>query len=259
VLTLTAALAVMWGCADKPDELADTASVTVPAPGIDDPVAEWELQYLPAIDAHMEAGRLDSVILICQLGLAGDSTRIVLYNLMAGAYASQGRYELATESLQTAVRLAPEFTAGWVNLAGIHTRFGQVAEAIPYLERAAQLDSNSSAAHRRLGEVYLKSGQYARAITQIGAAIALSKEESCHGIRVNAVSPGMINAGMGMGSLQRRSPELAQQFLSTIPMRRAGEASEVAAAVVFLVSDAASYITGQNFNVNGGDRTESYQ
>ena len=38
-----------------------------------------------------------------------------------------------------------------------------------------------------------------------------------------------------------------------------GEASEVAAAVVFLVSDAASYITGQNFNVNGGDRTESYQ
>ena len=87
----------------------------------------------------------------------------------------------------------------------------------------------------------------------------LSKEESRNGIRVNAVSQGMINAGMGVGALQRRSPEVAQQFLNTIPLRRPGEAAEVAAVVVFLVSDEASYITGQNFNVNGGDRTESYQ
>ena len=87
----------------------------------------------------------------------------------------------------------------------------------------------------------------------------LSKEEARHGIRVNAVSPGMIAAGMGLGAMERRAPESRQQFLNTIPLGREGEASEVAAAVVFLVSDEASYITGQNFNVNGGDRTESYQ
>ena len=87
----------------------------------------------------------------------------------------------------------------------------------------------------------------------------LSKEEARNGIRVNAVSPGMIAAGMGLGAMERRAPEVRQQFLDSIPLGRAGEASEVAAAVVFLASDEASYITGQNFNVNGGDRTESYQ
>ena len=69
-----------------------TAAGAIPAPSPNDPVTEWELQYLPAIDAHMHAGRLDSVVIVCQLGLEGDSTRILLYNLMASAYATQGRY-----------------------------------------------------------------------------------------------------------------------------------------------------------------------
>ena len=57
----------------------------------------------------------------------------------------------------------------------------------------------------------------------------------------------------------RRTPEVREQFLNTIPMRRSGGAEEVAAAVVFLVSSSASYVTGQHMGVNGGDRTESYQ
>ncbi|MCC7264697.1 MAG: glucose 1-dehydrogenase [Candidatus Latescibacteria bacterium] len=87
----------------------------------------------------------------------------------------------------------------------------------------------------------------------------LSKEVARDNIRVNAVAPGMIDAGMGQGALARRSPELARRFLDTIPQGRAGSAEEVAAAVVFLCTEEASYVTGQCLNVNGGDRTESYQ
>jgi 3-oxoacyl-[acyl-carrier protein] reductase len=87
----------------------------------------------------------------------------------------------------------------------------------------------------------------------------LSKEVARENIRVNAVAPGMIAAGMGQGALARRSPELARRFLDTIPQGRPGTAAEVAAAVVFLCAEEASYITGQCLNVNGGDRTESYQ
>ena len=64
---------------------------------------------------------------------------------------------------------------------------------------------------------------------------------------------------MGRGALARRTPKVRAQFLNSIPMRRAGGPEEVAAAVVFLASLAASYVTGQHVNVNGGDRTEPYQ
>ena len=108
----------------------------------------------------------------------------------------------------------------------------------------------------------LPGGAAAYATTKAGVVAltkVLSKEEAEHGIRVNVVSPGIIDAGMGSGALARRTPEVQAQFLSSIPMRRAGGSEEVAAAVVFLVSPAASYVTGQHISVNGGDRTESYQ
>ena len=108
----------------------------------------------------------------------------------------------------------------------------------------------------------LPGGSAAYATSKSGVVAltkVLSKEEARNGIRVNCICPGIIAAGMGEGALERRGPELAQQFLNTIPLGRAGSAEEVAPTVVFLCSDEASYITGQNFNVNGGDRTESYQ
>ena len=108
----------------------------------------------------------------------------------------------------------------------------------------------------------LPGGAAAYAATK-AAVVALSKvmskEEAQYGIRVNAISPIIIHAGTGVGALERRSAEVREQFLNTIPMRRLGGAEEVASAVVFLVSAAASYVTGQHLSVNCGDRTESYK
>ncbi len=80
----------------------------------------------------------------------------------------------------------------------------------------------------------------------------LAKEEGAHGIRVNAVAPGPIQTDMLREALDKMGAERAQAFLKSVPLGRAGEPREIAEMVAFLVSDAASYITGQTVFVNGG-------
>jgi 3-oxoacyl-[acyl-carrier protein] reductase len=77
----------------------------------------------------------------------------------------------------------------------------------------------------------------------------LAKELAPHGVRVNAVAPGVIATPYH----ERYSPpELFQKYLTTIPMARAGTSEEVADVIVFLASPAARYMTGETVEVNGG-------
>lgn len=78
------------------------------------------------------------------------------------------------------------------------------------------------------------------------AAVALADE----GIRVNTVAPGLIMTPRG----DTVDPEMMKTFTSGIPMRRGGQPDEVAEMIVFLLSDKASYITGADVAVAGGDR-----
>ena len=71
-----------------------------------------------------------------------------------------------------------------------------------------------------------------------------------HGIRVNAVAPGLIDAGMSEPIYA--DPETRQARESKVPLQRLGTADDVANAVLFLASDQASYIHGQNLVVDGG-------
>jgi len=82
----------------------------------------------------------------------------------------------------------------------------------------------------------------------LGFTKSLAREVASRGITVNAVAPGFIQTAM-----TESLPETVQeQFLSVIPVGRFGTPQEVAQAVRFLVSDQASYITGQVININGG-------
>jgi 2-hydroxycyclohexanecarboxyl-CoA dehydrogenase len=84
---------------------------------------------------------------------------------------------------------------------------------------------------------------------------AIAREEGRNGIRANTVAPGIINAGLGEQFQQSLfTPEIWEDQRRRVPLKRFGEAAEVADAVVYLASERASYVTGQTIIVDGGLR-----
>jgi 2-hydroxycyclohexanecarboxyl-CoA dehydrogenase len=89
----------------------------------------------------------------------------------------------------------------------------------------------------------------------IGFTRAVARESSRLGVRVNAVAPGPIETPLltaapeQLGEIGER---LVQGMIAATSMRRIGQPEEVAAAIAFLASDDASFVTGQTLNVSGG-------
>jgi NAD(P)-dependent dehydrogenase (short-subunit alcohol dehydrogenase family) len=108
---------------------------------------------------------------------------------------------------------------------------------------------NLSSAAARLGS----PGQYvdyAAAKAAIDTfTLGVAREVAAEGVRVNAVRPGIIDTEIHASGGQ---PDRAQRLAPQVPMQRAGTADEVAQAVVWLLSDQASYVTGSLMDVTGG-------
>jgi len=79
---------------------------------------------------------------------------------------------------------------------------------------------------------------------------ALATELAPDGVRVNAIAPGIINTAMT--EVTRADSQRLSSFLNRVPMKRVGEPEELIGPVVFLCSDAASYVTGAVLPVDGG-------
>ncbi len=82
----------------------------------------------------------------------------------------------------------------------------------------------------------------------LGFTKSLAREVGARGITVNAVAPGFIDTDM----TRELTDEQKQPLLNQIPLGRLGEPEEIAAAVAFLASPEAAYITGETISVNGG-------
>ncbi|ELZ11087.1 3-oxoacyl-ACP reductase, partial [Halovivax asiaticus JCM 14624] len=85
----------------------------------------------------------------------------------------------------------------------------------------------------------------------VGLTRSAAVEFSADGLRVNAVLPGVIDTPMVQRSSEE-DPDSMEQTIAAIPADRLGEPEEIAAAVVWLCSDDASYVTGQPLTVDGG-------
>jgi len=81
-----------------------------------------------------------------------------------------------------------------------------------------------------------------------GFTRALARELGGRNITVNCVAPGFIDTDM----TRKLEPAQRQSLLTQIPLKRLGDVQDIAAAVLFLASDAGGYITGETVHVNGG-------
>jgi len=136
-----------------------------------------------------------------------------------------------------------------VNLSG---PFHMIQAVLPHMrsrKHGSIVNLSSNVTNRMPAQncVYTVSKVGLEAMTRI-----LSKEEGRNGIRVNAVGPGPIHTDMLEETLTKIGAERAEAFIKSVPLGRKGEPREIAEAVAFLVSDAASYMTGQVVFVNGG-------
>ena len=132
-----------------------------------------------------------------------------------------------------------------VNLSAV---FRCCRAAIPHMKQngwgriislSSQAAQTGSSAHAHYAAS--KSGLH-------GFSFSLAKELGPEGITVNLVSPGRIETDM----LHERSHSREEEWMQQTPLRRLGTPKEVADAVAFLASEKASYITGAEINVNGG-------
>jgi len=127
-----------------------------------------------------------------------------------------------------------------------------IQKALPFLNDGASIILNTSVVDQKgtIGaSAYAGTKAALRSLARTAAAELVGR-----GIRVNTVAPGPIETPiLGKSGLpQEAIDDFAKQITERIPMKRFGQPEEVAAAVAFLASQDASYITGVEINVDGG-------
>jgi NAD(P)-dependent dehydrogenase (short-subunit alcohol dehydrogenase family) len=101
------------------------------------------------------------------------------------------------------------------------------------------------------GGGFLGKTAYAGAKAAVnGFTKALAREVAPHGVRVNAINPGLVDTER-LTTL-RADPEVWARCLAAVPLGRVAQPAEIAAGILFLLSDAAGYVTGETMNVDGG-------
>lgn len=138
-----------------------------------------------------------------------------------------------------------------INMFGLFLLTREVCEVMKK-QNYGRIVHLSSVSGKRGGGVFGGAHYSASKAAVLGFSKNLAREVSQYGITTNCVCPGLINTDIW----KSMSPDQAKPVIDAIPMGRPGEPEEVAAAIVFLASKEASYITGEEIDINGGSHMD---
>lgn len=154
--------------------------------------------------------------------------------------------------------LATEVWAGVIN-ASLNGMFYVTRAAAPLLRRSLEQGRRPSAllvsSTFGVKVTHAGYGPYATAKAGVINLVRALSTEWAPGIRVNGIAPGVIETAFlkgGTGRAERQTQLDLARFTQGVPMQRLGQPEEIVWPLLFLLSDGASYITGQTLHVNGG-------
>lgn len=200
---------------------------------------------------HAEADRLGAIPVVADLQEAAQASRCVeaaaehLDGPIDGLVTAAGVYEIApmtdleVEDWDRVLDI--NLRASFICARAVSRQVGLAGASIVHVSSVAAL----------VGDRDEPSGHYAASKAGLlGLTRQMAAEWSVLGIRTNVVCPGLIDTPM----LRRvGEPDAFQQFLDQrVPLRRVGQPDEVARVIEFLLSDAASYVTGASIVADGG-------
>lgn len=138
-----------------------------------------------------------------------------------------------------------------VNMYGLFLCTQAVLEPMKK-QNYGRIISLSSVSAKRGGGVFGGAHYSASKAAVLGFSKNLAREVATDGITVNCIAPGLVNTDIWK-SLDKNT---ADGVIASIPMGRPGETEEIASAIAFLASSEASYITGEEIDINGGSHMD---
>ncbi len=181
-------------------------------------VADWDSTAAAFAKARAEIGEID--ILVNNAGITRDGTFRKLSKESWDAVINTNLNSLFNVTKQVIDGMVDRGWGRIINISSVNGQKGQFGQ------------TNYSTA---------KAGIH-------GFSMALAQEVASRGVTVNSVSPGYIGTDM----VKAVKPEVMEKIVSTIPVKRLGDPSEIASIVAWLASDEAAFATGADFSVNGG-------
>lgn len=190
---------------------------------------------------HADVAREEEVIRLFQTAERelGAITALVNNAGITGGFARVEDVSAEALARVMAVNVSGAFLCGREAVRTMSTRHGGAGGAIVNISsRAAEFGSAGEWVHYAASKGAIDS-----------FTVGLAREVATEGIRVNAVAPGLIETGLHAANGE---PARLQRLMPTIPMQRAGLPQEVAEGVLWLLSPAASYVTGGILQIGGG-------